>query len=336
MATSSTATISQNLSTRQTKFTHPTFVTLSPIWNQLKDVREGTGGFIDGTYLVAHPREWLDATAATPTQPTKKLKARRTLASYENFAATIIDALKTALFREQPIRRVGDETKQATDAPPTPLEDWWENVDGAGTHLDDFMAAAWDIAGTFGHVHLYLDLPTKTPADEGSVETAADQVMPFLRVYTPLDAWDWMVDDLGALTAIKFAEIAPRQSLDTAWRPEVRVRMVDETSWRLYDQKGALVQQGEHQMGRLPVVTLFAKRRPMHPQIGASVLGDPKLYVDLYNLVSEIRELLRNQTFGILNVPLGAGENSMTLEDAKSMMTNSSGTENVLFSVYND
>jgi hypothetical protein len=332
MATSSTATISQNLSTRQTKFTHPTFVTLSPIWNQLKDVREGTGGFIDGTYLVAHPREWLDATAATPTQPTKKLKARRTLASYENFAATIIDALKTALFREQPIRRVGDETKQATDAPPTPLEDWWENVDGAGTHLDDFMAAAWDIAGTFGHVHLYLDLPTKTPVDEGSVETAADQVMPFLRVYTPLDAWDWMVDDLGALTAIKFAEIAPRQSLDTAWRPEVRVRMVDETSWRLYDQKGALVQQGEHQMGRLPVVTLFAKRRPMHPQIGASVLGDPKLYVDLYNLVSEIRELLRNQTFGILNVPLGAGENSMTLEDAKSMMTNSSGTENVLFS----
>jgi hypothetical protein len=326
----STSTISQNLSTRQTKFTHPTFNVLAPTWLKLRDVREGTGGFLDGTYLVAHPREWLDATVPVPSQPTKKLKARRALASYENFAATIIEALKTALCREQPIRRVGDQEKK--DAPPTELEEWWEDVDGAGTHIDDFMAAAWDIAATFGHAHLYLDLPPKAPAVEGVAETAADHVMPFLRVYTPLDAWDWMVNDLGELTAIKFAEIAPRTSLDAPWRPEVRVRMIDETTWRLYDQKGTLIDKGEHKMGRLPVVPLFGQRRPMDSQIGASVLGDPKLYVDLYNIVSEIRELLRNQTFGILNVPLGTGDNAMTLEDAKSMMTNSSGTENVLFS----
>jgi hypothetical protein len=329
MATQSTSTVSQNLSTRQTKFVHPSFQTLAPIWQLLRDVREGTGGFLDGTNLVAHPREWLDPDAATPSQPTKKLKARRKLASYENFAATIINALKTALCREQPIRRVGDGSEK--DAPPTPIEEWWENVDGAGTHMDDFMASAWDIAATFGHVHLYLDLP-KQMAPAEMVPTAADQPMPFLRAYTPLDAMDWIVNDLGDLTAIKFQELAPRETLEVAWRPEVRVRIITDTAWRLYDQKGGLVEQGEHQMGRLPVVTLFAVRRPMDAQLGASVLGDPKLYIDLYNIVSEIRELLRNQTFGILNVPLGTGETAMTLTEAKSMMTNSSGTENVLFS----
>ncbi len=335
MATQSTSTISQNLSTRQTKFVHPTYTALQPVWNRLRDVRDGIGGFLDGTYLVAHPREFImqsvkrlvngvESTVSVQGAPTRKLKARRELASYENFAATIIEALKTAMFREQPVRRVGEPE---ADAPPSPLEEWWDDVDGAGTHIDDYMAQAWDIAATFGHLFLYLD---RAPVDD--VPTAADQSMPFLRAYTPLDVWDWVIDDLGELVAIKFAEMAPREGIDVPYRPEIRVRIVDRASWRLYDQKGALVSEGAHGMGIVPVVTLFSTRRAMDPQIGQSVLGDPKLFIDLYNIVSEIRELLRNQTFGILNVPLGTGDTAMTLEEAKSMMTNSSGTENVLFS----
>ncbi len=62
MAIQTTSTIAANLSTRQVKTTHPAFLTLQPVWQQLRDVREGTGGFLDGSYLVAHPREWLDHT----------------------------------------------------------------------------------------------------------------------------------------------------------------------------------------------------------------------------------------------------------------------------------
>jgi hypothetical protein len=334
------ANASQNLSAKQTKFAHPTYVALAPIWQQLRDVREGSGGFISGEYLVAHPRENIVTTSkrrnedGTETvevtvtkKPTRKLIARRTLASYENFAETIVLALKAALFREQPTRRVGDGSVK--DAPKTEIEEWWEDVDGAGTHIDDFMQAAWDLAGTFGHVHLYMDLPENTDA-----MTAADQKMPFLRVYTPLDALDWMIDDLGQMTAIKFSEVTPRTTLDEPLRPNVdtRMRMVDATSWRLYDTKGASVDSGDHKFGRLPVVTLYANRRPMTQLVGSSVLGDPRLYIDLFNIVSEIRELLRNQTFGILNVPLGTGDGAMTVNEAQTMMANSSGTENILFS----
>lgn len=355
-----TSTTSQNLSTQQAKFVHPTFQVLQPVWQMLRDVREGIGGFLNGDYLIGHPREYITHTVkrnvtasdgtvtevkevVTTKRPTKKFQKRKDLSSYENFAGTIIEALKTAICREQPIRRVGDPTKPAAarpkkttkakaapkpDAKPdSPIELWWDNVDGAGTHIDDFMAMAWDIAATFGHVFVYLD---RQPADAPS--TAADQAMPYLRVYTPLDVWDWLCDDMGELTAVKFAELTPRVNLEEAWRPQVRVRIVDDKEWKVYDQKGVLIDSGPHQMGKLPVVVLFSTRRPLEPQVGAAVLGDPKLYVDLYNLVSEVRELLRNQTFGILNVPLGTGPDAMNVTEAQAMMGNSTGTENVLFS----
>ena len=92
MAVQTTSTTSTNLSTRQVKFTHPTFTVMQPIWQQLRDVREGTGGFLDGSYIIAHPREWLDHSVKdsetgivtanpNPTQPSNKLRARRRLAT---------------------------------------------------------------------------------------------------------------------------------------------------------------------------------------------------------------------------------------------------------------
>ncbi len=315
-----------NLSPKAATYQHPVYQVYLPIWRKLAHVREGAGGFLDGTYLIAHPREWVDHNAETPRIPTKKLRARRTLACYENFAATIIEAKKSALFREQPTRRVGDEAEGETE--PSPLEDWWQDVDGCGMHVDDFVWLAWDAAATFGHVYIYMD----REATEGE-ETAADSKRPFLRLYTPLDVPDWVENDRGELTAVKFLEPVPRESLDVSTlSSEYQVRIVDEEKWAVYDKKGKASKQGKHGMGTLPVVRLFAQRRPLTPGIGQSILHDPQLFVDLYNLLSELRELLRNQTFSILNVPLGTGPDSMTVQNAKELLGASTGTEDVLFS----
>ena len=59
-----------------------------------------------------------------------------------------MEAKKSALFREQPTRRVGEDTGR--DHEPTALEQWWEDVDGCETHIDDAIVAWWDIAATFG------------------------------------------------------------------------------------------------------------------------------------------------------------------------------------------
>lgn len=310
-------------------YAHPIYTTWSPIWIKLAHVREGAGGFLDGTYLVAHPREWEDHTAVTPRKPTKKLKARRALASYENFGGTIIDAKKSALFRERPVRRVGTGATK-TD---TPLELWWDDVDGTGTDMDAFMAMAWDVAATFGHAFIYLDQSPRGAASAQSALTAADDQAPYLCLYTPLDALDWLESPRGDLTAIKLVEGTPRDSFDELALPLPQIRLVDEQGWQLYNrQSGQALEAGTHSLGRLPVVVLYAQRRPLIPRIGQSVLQDPHLFIDLYNLLSELRELLRSQTFSLLNVPLGTGADAMGVEQAKALLGGVTGVENVLFS----
>jgi hypothetical protein len=335
--------VDSNLGPKVAAQTHPIYDLMKPTWVQLADVREGTGGFLDGTYLVAHPREWLDhSTTQTdetgakvtrvnpnPKKPSPKLKARRKLARYENVASAILESKKAILFREQPSRRVGPETPKPGQ-PPSKLEQWWTNVDSEGTDIDDAVCGWWDLAATFGHVVLYFDrAPQLEPA-----ETAADQANPIVRVYTPLDVLDWWRDDDGDLAWIKLLEATTTQpTIESRSVTTYRVRIVDETGWKLYDYKsGKYVSQGDHGMGKLPIVYLFGKRRAILPDVGESILGDPRNYIDLFNLTSEIRELLRNQTFSFINLPLGSGGDAMTVDQAQAMMGSQTGTMNVLFS----
>jgi hypothetical protein len=90
-----------------------------------------------------------------------------------------------------------------------------------------------------------------------------------------------------------------------------------------------VIDSAPHGFDRLPVALLYGKRRPLTPVVGKWVIGDPELHLDLYNLVSEVRELLRNQTFAILNVPIGT---EGSVEKEMAIMGRQSGTANVLFS----
>ncbi len=350
---------------------HPLYQLMKDTWQKLAHVREGTGGFLatdNSSYLVAHPREWLDhsskqtdssgntlvAVNPNPKVPSPKLKARRAIARYENVASAILEAKKAILFREQPTRRVGSDapptppkpdptadpakpkiavvSTPVVKPPPTELQLWWENVDGDDQHIDDAMPQWWDLAATMGHVVLYFDL---APETEDDVDTAADQAMPYVRVYTPLDVLDWRRNEMGEMVWIKLLEAVQSTpaSDDSRSITTFRIRVVDETSWKLYDFKtGKFVSQGDHNLGTLPVVYLFGKRRSLLTDVGESVLGDPRNYIDLFNLTSEIRELLRNQTFSFINLPLGSGDAAMSVESAQTMMGQQTGTMNVLFS----
>ncbi len=306
---------------------HPVYVTWAPIWRKLVHVYDGSGGFLDGTYLIPHPREWKDFNAVTPKLPTKKLKARRALARYENVAATVLDQKRSALFRESITRTVGVSDKPK----PHPLELWWKDVDGAGTTIDDWMAEAFTFSSLFGHVAHYMDLPENLDA-----ATAADIGQPFLRLYTPLDIPDWRLDEQGRLTAIRLVEGV---TTDDPTKPhdenKLRERLVTRETWTLIDPgqsvPAAQTMSGPHTFGCVPVVIQYAKRKKLAQLIGQPVLGDPSLYIDLYNITSEIRELLRNQTFGILAVKLGTGDNAVDVEKAQTMLGQEKGAENVMF-----
>lgn len=349
--TTGSSTTFPNLGPKVAAARHPIYDLLQLEWEQLGHVREGTGGFKTGEYLVAHPREWRDHTTIStvdgktittanpnPRVPSEKLKARRRLARYENLASTILETKKSALFREGAHRRVGPAAANAKSDEPTELEQWWENVDGKGTHINDAMPAWWDLAATFGHIWLYFELPPAASVNtrvEGSAEaaTAADQGWPYVRVYTPLDVINWLNDDDGKIISIKVVEAVQAETYSEL-KPvtQYRVRIINEEGWELYDYKsGKAIDKGEHGLGRLPAVQLFGKRRAILSDVGQSVLGDPRLYIDVFNLTSEMRELERNQTFTMVNVQLGTGDNATSVIDAQTMMGQQTGVMNILF-----
>lgn len=301
---------------------HPLYAYWAPIWRKLSDCYEGTGGFQDGTYLVAHPREWIDHTSEFPNKPSKKLKERRSLARYEPVAAAIVDGKRNALFREKVLRTVGKSDK----ATPHPIEEWWANVDGRGLGIDDWMSSTWPSAGVFGHVVYVMDRPKG-----GTATTAADEKAPYLSAYTPLDLVDWRERECD-LVSVKLVELVTNDDILTPVPTSYtfRERYITETEW--WTMVSGKREEGEkHGFGALPVVLCYGNRRT-GDRVGRSVMGDPRLYIDLFNLTSELRELLRKQTFSVVNAPLGTGDNAVSADDAKNMLGTETGGTNVLFS----
>jgi hypothetical protein len=304
---------------------HPDRVTFGPVWERLAHVADGTGGFLDGTYIVAHPREFKDHTSDTPREPSKKLLERRTLARYDHLAGFIIEQKLSGLFRTEPIRRM--------KAPDHPYLKWVEtDVDGAGHSLSEYLRAQYRSALVFGHCFVVVD----RAADDGP--TAADAAPLVLRGYGPLDAVDWLVDARGVLTGIQFVEAVPRSSFGQP-AAEVLTVTIDATGARKTVHGPSMeptdLAKADHGFGVLPVTQLFAHRRTTHPVLGQSCLFDPGLFIDLFNLTSELRELLRKQTFSLLNIPLGRGDNggpATQLESAQALLGQTTGTTGVIFS----
>ena len=323
---------------------HPAYTEWSPIWTKLLDVYEGAGGFAAASrpYLYAHPREWLDHSILSegkwvanpsPGVASPKLTARRKIARYENISATLVQQLQAALFRKAATRTFEDAESIPDDHP---LRLFWGNADGLGQDISAVMQQNWIVAAVFGHLVCYLDR-YDTPDTPDMPTTQADAAPVILRSYTPLDMLDWLTDEIGGLRSVRLLEAAARTSFDVPAGTVVsQVRTVDAETWTLQvvdkgmkPAKDMPPDGGQHGFGALPVVVLYARRRALLPTIGRSVLGDPALYIDLYNLTSEVRELLRNQTFALLNVPLGTDG---TMERESTLLGQTAGTANVIYS----
>lgn len=325
---------------------HPRYSEWLEYWRLSGHAYEGDGPFLDGSGLVAHPRELNYEQLASGgvnydmvKSETQRYKRRKRLARYENFAQTIIDTFVSYEFAKLPTREVdGVNVRRRDGSAPSPIEQWWQDVDGLGTHIDDFMRQAQTLANVFGHAVVVLDremadAPPKTRAEEFPV---------ILRTYTPLDMPDWLVSR-GKLTACKLVEARERKDLfqmaapvqpgatsDWSHLPTTDVEFIiwDRMGWKRYDPDGGLIVEGNHFLGEVPALILYAKRRARIPIIGRSLLGDPKVFVDHFNLVSEMRALLRDQVFSMLHIQLGPEEQ---VAEARARLGDHAGTDTVVF-----
>jgi len=301
---------------------HPRYTEYSDTWQNLGYVYEGNGPYLDGTALVPHTRETIlkvDASGVPQIGEVAierpKFTRRKAIARYENFARVIIDTVLDHQYQQTVQREVRGEKDH-------PLEQWWENVDGMGTHIGDWMKNAQTLAAVYGAIFVLMD---KTGSPDPS--TRAQEGDPVLKIYVPPDVPDWLAPG-GRLTAVKMVEAIERSSLMDNSDSGSQYRLINNRSWEVRDEEGSLVTHGEHGFDELPVVQLFSRRRGHIPVVGQSMLRDPKVFQDHYNLVSELRELERSQTFSMLNIQLGEKE---TIRDARARLGEYASTETVLW-----
>ncbi len=257
----------------------------------LLDAYSGQGGFANGDYLVAHPRE-----------SETKLKSRKELAVYPNFCRKIVDVFMGFLWKQAPSRETDD--LYATFA---------ANADGAGGKLDTVLSSYQRLAMILGTVYVIVD----KPKEQG--QTKADQAMPYLALRLKSQLVKEVKNAAGVWQSVTFSE------LDNG---ETVYRTFTVTGWMLSKKEDGsdVIDQGDYSLGRVPVVALHIAK-PLNPTDSSSqswVYDLAQLNWDLFNLRSELRELLRSQTFSMLSFPVA--------DDAERerLMDMTVGTENAL------
>jgi hypothetical protein len=261
-------------------------------WDLICDAVEGCGGFVDGSYLIPHQREW-DGNALIP-----KFWERTEATAYSGFAKTIALAPWGYLVQS------ADMIQRSTTV--TALDDWWGNVDGAGTDMIRFLEYPAKEARLYGTAWIFVDRPAEIgvtlPAQTSQENLPRAYCVPTRSVVD----WTFGPDrELAAVTV--FESMEGYEEVEGSARAD-QLRIWTRRSWAVYRREGAdwvadPASSGTHELGRVPAVRIFDEAPPPGKGMGTSpMLTVARLARKHYNLASEIREVQRKSAFAMLAV----------------------------------
>lgn len=273
---------------------HPEWAEHRRRWRWMLDSYEAGEVYREATYghdvfglpirnLVRHKREYplgsngpayslLSPASAATDDPYEMRRARTSVPTYVKEAVEV--HLSKIYNRE--ITREG----------PKELEDWWKDVDGAGTTIDQWMKdQVAPLLMTLGQLDRIFDRPA--PPDGEEVKTRADEIRLGLdscvgSYILPENLPWWRVDRRGRYLEALVREVGDDGA--TSW-----VHWDAET-WTRYDDKGkAVAGPVEHGYGVVPIVRDFDRRRLRCRNVGWSRYeGIAEYQKDAYNRESEL------------------------------------------------
>ncbi|CAN5865516.1 hypothetical protein BH23PLA1_BH23PLA1_23370 [soil metagenome] len=295
----------QNLQTLELiRRRHPEWQEHHRRWRWLLDSLEGGERYRQAIYgydrrglpirnLVRHKREYPDPRelegstwtmpaglggdpAGVPTDDDFELRRART--PVPTFVAEAIDTHLSRIYARE-VKRLG----------PKALMAWWQNVDGCGTTIDQWMIeTVAPLLLTLGQLDLCFDHP---PAPEGEpIETRADVLRLGLDAciasfILPENMLWWRLDETGR----RYVECLVLESHEGAEGVELRYRHWTDESSTLFDERGTVVSITPHPFGRVPIVRVFDRRKPRCRNIGQSRYeGIAERQREYYNRDSEL------------------------------------------------
>ena len=261
-----------------------------------------TASVVGSTYLIRYPRE-----------SETKFARRNELAFYASPLAQAASRFTGYLSTRSPVR----------DLPHALYQLVADNTDGKGNAIDQFWQSFMVEAKARGSMLLLVDMPAINVAGN-----LADQVRtrtaPVWTAVAPELLTEWEIGDDGRFT---FAEFAGFWTAADGTREACRWRF-DASTWKaLSESGGKTLAEGVHPLGQCPLL-IFTEGGDF-PHFGPfAAIAD--LSKRLFNLDSELDEILRSQTFSLLTMQVPDDSSSQQKLDAATVAGQTVGTNNLL------
>lgn len=258
-------------------------------WQVLVDAFEGRGGFLDGSYLWQYPRE-----------DSAQFDERKKQARYHNFFETLVDLYVRFIFT-QGVKR---ESKS------TAYNEWLQDVDGAGTGVNEFLKRFAAMALVCGHAGMLVD---KTQDEPEGPTKAEERARTFASIFPATSILDWRFTNTG-LTAVKLQEAPPPPPIDQLPDPDAdeaspHLLLWDVEGWGRFGADGALKGAGVPGLDMVPFVILRPKPSHLSLMLGRPLVSNANVIRAMFNRASEEDEVLRAQAFSVLVVSVDAEAN---------------------------
>lgn len=285
------------------------------------------------SYLHRHKRENEDI-----------YKDRKKRSVYENYCQPIVDLYASFLFRMK-ISRDAQETdaklKKEVDA-------FWEDCDGQGTNINQFMMDAETFALILGSQFIVVDMPRITEVPTNESERRALNLRPYLAQVHGFLMTNYAVDEEGELLWVRFVEQPEDESDPFKLRPEsvgwkelqelgtsksvaekvskkIRFKTWTRNEWFIHevDKEGIVtdVDSDEHGLGVVPVIALYSSKRKSDPFRGVSLIKSiSKNNITLYNWASILDEDMYTKCINVLVIKRSLqGETTINLSSNNAL-----------------
>lgn len=165
------------------------------------------------------------------------------------------------------------------------IADWWSNVDGKGTSMDQWMTdTVAPLLLVMGCLDILCDHPQR-PKDV-EVQSRADEQMFGLNrcvasIILPENMMWWALDSRDDyLECLVCEKVDSQRSVYRHWTAE---------SWTLYDHEGEKLDEQPHPFGRVPIRRVFDRKRPRCKNVGLPRYEPlAELQREFYNRDSEL------------------------------------------------
>ena len=196
-----------------------------------------------------------------------------------------------------------------------------EDADGKGNDLDVFWQDFMIDAKARGSMLLLVDMPKSLGTS--MADQLANRNAPYWSSIDPSTVSDYRLNDAGLFDYVEFdGSFVNEKGEDENCR-----WYFNNAEWVRKDLKGNINDQGEHSLGTCPVL-IFTENGD-YPCYGAfAPIAD--LSKRLFNLNSELDEILRSQTFSILTLQVPESSTDSAVLDAAKIAGETISASNLM------